>query len=390
MAREVSVQDLQEYELFRGLSAEEKKALVQFCRWESYDAEETILAEGTKANTFYVIAEGRVALEMKVQFGAQAISRQATTEILRAGQYLGWSTLVPPYIYTSSAVCVEPARLIAIDGEKLRQMIDENYHLGYRFLRVITSIVATRLIRTRNTLVHALSILSHDLKAPLVAVQSYLEVIAGGFAGDVNDEQREMLQRSGQRIEELLNLISDILDVSRIETGRLEQEFKPVSLVAVAEKSLADVQGAAQAKSISLVFEAPQGEAGMVGAPGRLQQVLNNLLSNAIKFTPAGGSVTLCIQDGGPSWQVEVSDTGIGIPPEDLPFIFHDFFRGRNIEEKGAGLGLAIARKIVAAHNGKIWVESPCKESGRGTRFTCTLPKDLKPYTPKAKEEAKA
>ncbi len=204
MAREVSVQDLQEYELFRGLSAEEKKALVQFCRWEHYEVEETILTEGTKASTFYVVAEGRVALEMKVQFGAQAISRQATTEILRAGQYLGWSTLVPPYIYTSTAVCIEPARLIAIDSEKLRQLVDENYHLGYRFLRVIAAIIATRLIRTRNTLVHALSILSHDLKAPLVAVQSYLEVIAGGFAGDVNDEQREMLQRSSLRIEELL------------------------------------------------------------------------------------------------------------------------------------------------------------------------------------------
>jgi len=390
MTTEVSIQDLQQYELFRGLTAEEKKALVQLCRWESYAAEETIISEGTKASNFYAIAEGRVALEMKVQFGAQAISRQATTEILRAGQYLGWSALVPPYIYTSSGACIEPARLIAIDGEKLRQLVDEDYHLGYRFLRVINSIIATRLIRTRNTLIHALSILSHDLKSPLVAVQSYLEVIAGGFAGEVNDEQREMLQRSSLRIDELLNLISDILDVSRIETGRLEQEFKPMSLVAVAEKSLADVQGAARAKTIRLAFESPQSEANMVGSPGRLQQVLNNLLSNAVKFTPPGGSIKLCIRDGDHHWQVEVSDSGVGIPPEDLPYIFHDFFRGRSVETKGSGLGLAIAKKIVTAHNGKIWVESPCKESGKGSKFTCTLSKDLKPYIPKAKEEAKA
>ncbi len=360
-------------------------ALARIACWESYAEEETIITEGTEATRFYVIESGRVAVEMKVQFGAQAISRQATTEILDGGNYFGWSTLVPPHIYTSSVVSIEPVRVIRLDGHELRKLIDEDPYLGYRFMQVITNIISKRLIRTRNTLVHALSILSHDLKAPLVAVQSYLEVIAGGFAGDVNEEQRDMLQRSMQRIDELLGLISDILDVSRIETGRLEQEFKPMSLVEVAAKSLDDIRAAAEAKGIKLVFEHPDGRAEMVGAPGRLHQVLNNLLSNAVKFTPDAGLVTLHIADMGATWQVQVSDNGVGIPAEDLPFIFQDFFRARNVEVGGSGLGLAIAKKIVTAHNGRIWAESPCQDTGRGTRFTFTLPKDLKPYVPKTR-----
>lgn len=390
MTAAVTIQDLDQFELFRGLTAKEKASLLPFCCRESYESEETIIVEGTQADRFFAIEEGRIALEMKVQFGAGSISRQATTQIIRGGQYLGWSALVPPYIYTASGIAIEPTKVIAVDGVRLRRLAEENYHLGYRFLQVITNIIATRLIRTRNTLVHALSIMSHDLKAPLVAVQSYLEVITGGFAGEINEEQREMLERSILRIEELLNLISDILDVSRIETGRLEQEFKPMSLTDVIERSLQDIRGHAASEGISVIYIPPDIAPTMVGAPGRIQQVLNNLLSNAVKFSSPGDSVQLGVYDDGTDWRVEVSDTGPGIPSEDLPFIFQDFFRGRGAQTEGSGLGLAIAKKIVAAHNGRIWVESPCKETGKGTKFTFTLPKNLKPYTPKPKEEAKA
>jgi len=390
MTTEVSIQDLELFELFRGLTIEEKRLLLPLCRWETYDTGENIITEEMQADKLCAIVQGCVALEMKIQFGPQAISRTATTQILCGGQYCGWSAVVPPFVYTTSGIAIKPTRLIAFNGKRLRRLMVENHHLGYRFLRAITDIIATRFILTRNTLVHALSIMSHDLKAPLVAVQSYLEVIAGGFAGDVNDEQREMLERSILRIDELLNLISDILDVSRIETGRLEQEFKPMSLVAIAEKSLADVRGVADAKGVNLTFSLPQGSAPMVGSPGRIHQALNNLLSNAVKFSAKDGNVSLAIRDKGAHWRVEVSDAGIGIPAEDLPYIFNGFFRARNVEAEGSGLGLAIAKKIVVAHNGKIWAESPCKETGKGSRFVFTLPKDLKPYTPKSKEEARA
>ena len=388
MAKAVTVQDLRAFELFRGLTAKEREAVLPLCRWERFDAEETFVVEGTAADTFYAIVEGRIAVEMKVQFGAQALSRQATTQVLPAGQYCGYSVLVPPYIYTSSGVCIEPTRLIAIDGKGLRRLAAENSQLGYQFMRTIARMMATRMLRTRNTLIHTLSILSHDLKSPLVAVQSYLEVMAGGFVGDVSDEQKEMLQRSIIRIDELLNLISDILDVSRIETGRLEQEWKPMSLAEVARRALADAWGAANAKSIELTYDLADGTAPMVGADRRIQQVLDNLLSNSVKYSPERAAVHLRIRDEETHWRVDVSDTGVGISSEETPFIFDDFYRAKDATVGGSGLGLAIAKKIIAAHRGKIWVESPDKSSGTGSCFSFILPKDLKPYTPKSKEEA--
>jgi signal transduction histidine kinase len=106
--------------------------------------------------------------------------------------------------------------------------------------------------------------------------------------------------------------------------------------------------------------------------------VLNNLLSNAIKFTPSEGLITISVEDKRDCFQVEVMDTGVGIPPDDLPYVFDEFFRGRNAERTGAGLGLSIAKKIVEAHGGKIWAESPCTDDGKGSKFTFILPKSGK------------
>ena len=113
------------------------------------------------------------------------------------------------------------------------------------------------------------------------------------------------------------------------------------------------------------------------GAPNRLQQVFANLLGNAVKFTSAPGVVTLKVSEEDDHILVEVTDTGIGIPSEELPKIFDDFYRGINVDAAGAGLGLSIAKKIVEAHGGRIWVESPCPESETGSKFSLTLPKSL-------------
>ncbi len=228
----------------------------------------------------------------------------------------------------------------------------------------------TELDRLRT---YFLGMVSHDLKAPLVAVESYLQVILGGFAGEITAEQREMLDRSSHRIGELLELIGDLLDVSRIEAGQIAEEFKAMSLAEVVEGSLEDVQALAREKEMELRVEMPEKLPVIHAAPHRLRQVLNNLLSNAIKFTPPQGLITLRVEDKDSHLQVEVMDTGVGIPPEDLPYVFDEFFRGRDVERTGAGLGLSIAKKIVEAHGGKIWVESPCTADGKGSKFTFTL-----------------
>jgi len=232
----------------------------------------------------------------------------------------------------------------------------------------------TELDRLRTYFV---GMVSHDLKAPLVAVESYLQVILGGFAGEISEEQREMLDRSSYRIGELLDLIGDLLAVSRIEAGQLAKEFEAMSLAEVVEGSLEDVRALAKEKEMKLRVEVPGKLPVIHAAPHRLRQVLNNLLSNAIKFTPPQGLITINVEDKRDHLRVEVMDIGPGIPPEDLPHIFDDFFRGRDVERAGAGLGLSIARKIVEAHGGKIWVESPCTADGKGSRFIFTLPQTV-------------
>lgn len=235
----------------------------------------------------------------------------------------------------------------------------------------------TELDRLRT---YFLGMVSHDLKSPLVAVESYLQVILGGFAGEINEEQQEMLDRSSHRISGLLNLIGDLLDVSRIEAGQLAKEFEATSLSEVIEGSLEDVQAMVEEKGMRLRVEVPEKLPVIHAAPHRLRQVLNNLLSNAIKFTPPQGLITINVEDKRDHLRVEVTDTGGGISPEDLPYVFDEFFRGRDVERTGAGLGLSIARKIVEAHGGKIWVESPCTADGKGSRFIFTLPQTVVGY----------
>jgi len=222
---------------------------------------------------------------------------------------------------------------------------------------------------------HFLAMASHDLKAPLAAVQSYLYVILGGFAGEITEKQREMLERSRIRIAELLNLINDLLDATRIEAGQIVQEMEEVSLLDVVEDALENVRSSAEEKGLELLTDMPEALPQIKASPRRLVQVLTNLLNNAVQFTPSGGKITLRVRELDEHIQVEVMDTGIGISPEDMPRIFEEFYRGKSVKTKGAGLGLAIAKKIIEAHGGKIWAESPYPESEKGSKFTCTLPK---------------
>lgn len=222
-----------------------------------------------------------------------------------------------------------------------------------------------------------IAIAAHDLKAPLTAIQGFLWVMLGGFSGELTDKQRNMLERSSLRIKELLNLISDLLDIPRIETGQIIQEMKDVSLGEIIENSCNGLDSLAEEKGIKLKLELPQGLPKIRGSGPRLQQVMDNLLNNAICYTPAG-TVTIRVTKGKKYIQVEVMDTGIGIPSEDLPRLFEDFFRAGNVEVRGTGLGLSITKRIIAAHGGRIWVESPCPETNRGSKFTFTLPTERK------------
>jgi len=231
----------------------------------------------------------------------------------------------------------------------------------------------------RKNLLRFLAIASHDLKAPLAAVQSYFQTMLGGFAGEMADKQKRMIERSSKRVTELLELISDLLDISRIEGEQIIREMEEVSFTQIIRNSIENVRALASEKKIRLVEEIPQPLPKLRASGIRLQQVITNLFTNAIKFTPEKGEIKLrvTVREGG--IHVEVMDPGAGISAEDLPQIFDDFYRGGEREKAGTGLGLSIAKRIVEAHRGKIWAESPNPEDKmkRGSKFTFTLPKKL-------------
>ena len=230
-----------------------------------------------------------------------------------------------------------------------------------------------RLEEEKRRFVRFLSVVAHDLQAPLAATQSYLWQILEGYTGDITVEQRSILERSSERIDELRALIADLLEIPRIETGQLLHEMEDVSLSKIIQQVISDFTSMAKEKDIVLKVDLPEKLPKIYGSNSRLRQVLVNLISNAIKYSDKGIVFTKVIETE-KELRVEVIDDGIGIPRKDLPYMFTDFFRSRNVTASGTGLGLSIAKRIIEAHGGNIQVESPCRETGKGSKFSFTLP----------------
>ena len=172
-------------------------------------------------------------------------------------------------------------------------------------------------------------------------------------------------------------MLSNILDLARMRPEQIESDFTELSPREVFVLSMEDVLLPAKEKGIDLEVDVPMVLPKIIGAPNRLRQVFTNLLSNAIKFTPEGGQVIFRAEDRPDHLRVEVIDTGPGIAPEHMPYIFEAFYRPPDTEEKGLGLGLSIVKRIVDAHRGKIIAESPYPPDGEGgTRMLVLLPKD--------------
>lgn len=218
------------------------------------------------------------------------------------------------------------------------------------------------------------ALVSHELRTPLTSIYGYTRLILDGKTGGVNEATRDKLVRVERQALRLSHLIADLLDLSRIESGRLELRMEPISVREIAWSRLEDFRSPAEEKNIELSFEAPEDLPPVRGDAERIGQVLTNLLSNAIKFTPPGGKVRVRLRREGNLLSVQVIDTGTGIPPEERHKIFDKFHQVRNIQTRqhgGTGLGLAIAKSIVEAHGGHIWVDS---ELGKGSDFRFVLP----------------
>jgi len=374
-----TIDSLKRFDLFRDLSDETLAEIARLVSEEVHPEGTTLFSEGTSAEYLYLILDGKVSLEKLVQLGRTGTPRRAAISTVGPGYTIGWSSLVPPYEYTSSGICLEEVKTLSIPGTKLRALMTEQPEIGSIIYHRVASIIRERMTNATGTLTYFLSIVSHELKRPLAAVENYLQILLGGYAGDLTPKQTRLLERSTLRLTNLRNLISDILDFARIQPEQIRADFEWVEPSEIGSEAIEEVRLAASQSNIHLKAIAPTEFKSIVAARRRLKQVISNLLANAVKFSPEGSTVTLSARDQPDALVIEVLDEGIGIPPEDQEHIFDDFFRANNVAEYGgAGLGLSIAKKIIDAHEGKIEVESPYQSGKDGCKFTVTIPRTLR------------
>jgi signal transduction histidine kinase len=216
--------------------------------------------------------------------------------------------------------------------------------------------------------------MSHELRTPLNAIIGFSEVLIEKMFGEVNEKQLDYLNDIHSSGRHLLSLINDILDLSKIEAGRMELDVSEFDLRAALANAMTLVKERAQRNGVELALEADPALGAFRADERKFKQIMLNLLSNAVKFTPSGGKVTVSARAAGGGLEVAVADTGVGIAPEDQSLVFEEFRQvGRDYTKKaeGTGLGLALVRKFVELHGGTIRLES---EPGKGSTFTFNLP----------------
>ena len=221
-----------------------------------------------------------------------------------------------------------------------------------------------------------ISIVGHELRTPLTSIKNAVNIIFSKKAGDINENQMRFLSMADRNINRLSDIINDLLDISKIESGRIKIESKSMDLHDSLDMAISSLAPGAMEKSVSIRKEIPSDLPQAYGDSDKLEQIFINLLSNAIKFTPEGGRICVSASEvqGEDFIEISVTDTGIGIAPDEIEKVFDRFYQ---VEEaltrgiQGTGLGLSIVKGLVKAHRGKIWAES---EVGKGAKFVFTQP----------------
>jgi signal transduction histidine kinase len=263
------------------------------------------------------------------------------------------------------------ARQLAQNRNELRLLRDQL--AGQNLALAAANAELRRLDEMKSVFV---SVAAHELRTPLTPVKGYIEVLLDGDAGPVNDEQREYLRIVQGSVERLLKTTNNLLDVTRIEAGRVELVLQPMDLAALVETVAAEFISQLEARAQRLTLHVPPDLPPALCDEARTAQIIGNLLSNASKYTPEGGliDVRLALAEEQGFVQVSVTDNGVGIPAEDQLRLFDRFFRAKTAlltEANGAGLGLHITRSLVELHGGRIWFESAPDE---GSTFHVTFP----------------
>jgi len=213
--------------------------------------------------------------------------------------------------------------------------------------------------------------ISHEFRTPLAGIKAMVETLQGGAIDD-QTAASDFLGRIEAEVDRLAQLVAELTELSRIETGRVELELEPVNLNLLVEEVITQLKPQAERQGLSLKNELAADLPLVQAHKERIRQVIVNLMHNAIKFNRPGGSVSAATKRFEDTVVIEISDTGTGIANDDLPRIFERFYKAdRSRAGQGTGMGLAIAKHVVEAHGGQIWAES---EEGKGSTFSFSLP----------------
>jgi two-component system, NtrC family, sensor histidine kinase GlrK len=214
--------------------------------------------------------------------------------------------------------------------------------------------------------------LSHELRSPITSVREAAHLLADGVPGPLTSKQARLVDIVRRSTDRLLRLVNQILDAQRLRAGVLPLERVPLDLDWLIDRAMEELRPQADEARVTLARERVGSRFTVLGDEDRLVQVVVNLLANAVRFTPVGGRVTVRLVDAGPECEIQVEDTGVGIPHAELPHIFESY-RQAHPGKGGTGLGLAIVRGLVLAHGGRVTAES---QEGKGSRFSVLLPRD--------------
>jgi signal transduction histidine kinase len=247
----------------------------------------------------------------------------------------------------------------------------------------------TREVESDRLKTEFIGTVSHELRTPMTSIKGFTQLLVMGNLGPVNETQREFLNIIQSNAERMIAIINDLLDITKIETGSVELEIRPIHVAETLSKVLLDLQTKVHERQQTLTLSLPAGLPLVRADAHRFNQILFNLVSNAVKYTPRGGSITIEARevsaeavpederDGlrpGRYIQIDVRDTGVGIAPDDVPRIWERFYRTENplkVEAGGTGLGLSLVKPLVRLLGGRIWVES---QINVGSTFSFVLP----------------
>ena len=264
--------------------------------------------------------------------------------------------------------------------------IHDERHGVVRYLKVLRDVSREQAIAKSKS--EFISVAAHQLRTPLSAIKWVMKILLDEDAGPVTPEQKDLLTKGYESNERMIELVTDMLDVARIEEGKFGFVFHHANLEELIQKAMDAFAIKAKEKNITFIFEKSETTYSLKIDAARIELVLQNFIDNALKYTPSGGTITISIAATGRYVSISIKDTGIGVPKEQAVRLFTKFFRGANAvkrQTEGSGLGLFLVKNIVARHGGNVSVET---EEGKGSTFSFTLPLD-EDKIPETEERAK-